>query len=144
MSYNRPKVEGRDDVTGEPLSKRPDDNPVCRPPVLKSMYTYPFFFRRTQEIFARRLKKFYEITSPLITYFASRASPSTKVVTLSGKTSDEIWPKLDEVVASFPIRPQNETRFEAREREREKSLRESMGLNAASGHDGARTKKSSM
>lgn len=28
MSYNRPKVEGFDDQTGEPLTKRPDDNPV--------------------------------------------------------------------------------------------------------------------
>lgn len=28
MSYNRPKVEGFDDETGEPLTKRPDDNPV--------------------------------------------------------------------------------------------------------------------
>jgi len=27
MSYNRPKVDGHDDLTGEPLSKRPDDNP---------------------------------------------------------------------------------------------------------------------
>jgi nucleoside-triphosphate--adenylate kinase len=29
MSYNRPKVDGHDDITGEPLTKRPDDNPVC-------------------------------------------------------------------------------------------------------------------
>lgn len=28
MSYNRPKVAGIDDQTGEPLTKRPDDNPV--------------------------------------------------------------------------------------------------------------------
>jgi nucleoside-triphosphate--adenylate kinase len=28
LGYNRPRVDGRDDVTGEPLSKRPDDNPV--------------------------------------------------------------------------------------------------------------------
>jgi adenylate kinase len=28
MSYNRPKVDGFDDETGEPLTKRPDDNPV--------------------------------------------------------------------------------------------------------------------
>lgn len=28
MSYNRPKVDGLDDETGEPLTKRPDDNPV--------------------------------------------------------------------------------------------------------------------
>lgn len=29
LSYNRPKVDGLDDETGEPLTKRPDDNPVC-------------------------------------------------------------------------------------------------------------------
>jgi adenylate kinase family enzyme len=28
MSYNRPKVDGLDDVTGEKLVRRPDDNPV--------------------------------------------------------------------------------------------------------------------
>lgn len=28
MSYNRPKVDGFDDATGEPLTKRPDDRPV--------------------------------------------------------------------------------------------------------------------
>mgnify|MGYP002718852904 CR=1 FL=1 len=27
-TYSAPKVEGKDDVTGEPLSKRPDDTPV--------------------------------------------------------------------------------------------------------------------
>jgi adenylate kinase len=29
-SFNRPKVDGLDDITGEPLTKRPDDNPVSR------------------------------------------------------------------------------------------------------------------
>lgn len=28
LEYNPPKVPGRDDETGEPLIKRPDDNPV--------------------------------------------------------------------------------------------------------------------
>jgi len=28
MSYNAPRVQGFDDQTGEPLTKRPDDNPV--------------------------------------------------------------------------------------------------------------------
>ena len=28
LSYNPPKVAGLDDETGEPLTKRPDDNPV--------------------------------------------------------------------------------------------------------------------
>lgn len=27
-SYNRPKIDGFDDETGEPLTKRPDDHPV--------------------------------------------------------------------------------------------------------------------
>ena len=30
MSYNRPKVDGLDDVTGEALVKRADDNMVRR------------------------------------------------------------------------------------------------------------------
>lgn len=30
MSYNRPRVEGFDDQTGEPLTRRPDDNLVSR------------------------------------------------------------------------------------------------------------------
>lgn len=28
LAYNPPKIAGRDDETGEPLTKRPDDNPV--------------------------------------------------------------------------------------------------------------------
>lgn len=28
LTYNPPKVDGKDDVTGEPLSRRPDDDPV--------------------------------------------------------------------------------------------------------------------
>lgn len=39
MSYNRPRVEGFDDETGEPLTKRPDDNPVCS--LLYLFFLYP-------------------------------------------------------------------------------------------------------
>ncbi|KAF4576786.1 hypothetical protein EYR36_004766 [Pleurotus pulmonarius] len=94
MSYNRPKVDGYDDETGEPLTKRPDDNP---------------------EVFAHRLRQFYTSTSPLLSYYTSAAkTQGTKrhpnqhphqlffprphklhVSTISGTTSDEIWPKLD-------------------------------------------------
>lgn len=86
MSYNRPKVEGLDDETGEALTKRPDDNP---------------------EVYARRLQQFYETTSPLLSYFESLsgkgAGKEMKLVTLRGTTSDEIWPKLENVVkSSFP------------------------------------------
>jgi adenylate kinase len=80
MSYNRPKVDGIDDVTGEPLTRRPDDDP---------------------DIFAHRLAEFYKSTSPLLAYYAAHSS--TKLVTLTGATSDEIWPKLDKTVrSSFP------------------------------------------
>ncbi|KAK0503333.1 adenylate kinase [Armillaria luteobubalina] len=104
MSYNRPKVDGLDDETGEPLTKRPDDNP---------------------EIFARRLDKFYSTTSPLLSYYTTCATKSEPVrnphqhphqlsfpvrpphqlvlKSLSGKTSDEIWPQLDSVLkGTFP------------------------------------------
>lgn len=103
MSYNRPRVEGFDDVTGEPLTRRPDDNP---------------------EVFARRLDAFYASTSPLLSHFANAASAQTnenpnpyqhphqvsfhrpsglRVKTLSGSTSDEIWPQLDRLLQNtFP------------------------------------------
>ncbi|KAB5596394.1 GTP:AMP phosphotransferase [Ceratobasidium theobromae] len=85
-SYNRPRVQGRDDVTGESLVKRPDDN---------------------EETFRRRLQQFDAHTAPLLDYYASTANPSvTKLVTLSGRTSDEIWPQLDSIIrASFPRLP---------------------------------------
>lgn len=119
MSYNRPKVEGFDDETGEPLTKRPDDNP---------------------EIFARRLTKFYSATSPLLTYYASRAKQSASphrsphqhphqlafpvrsrdrliLETLSGTTSDEIWPLLDSAVKNaFPSLKERPESVETRRR----------------------------
>ncbi|KAF5377035.1 hypothetical protein D9757_007727 [Collybiopsis confluens] len=107
MSYNRPKVEGFDDETGEPLTKRPDDNP---------------------EIFSRRLEKFYSTTSPLLDFYARlskihtpppphrhphqhphqlafHTKPGHRLLleSISGRTSDEIWPKLEKVVTdNFP------------------------------------------
>lgn len=100
MSYNRPKVDGVDDITGELLAKRPDDNP---------------------ETFSRRLEAFYEATSPLLNYYNTQvtreqASCKTlqhphqvsfhrphklKLVTLSEATSDENWPHLDKMAQQF-------------------------------------------
>lgn len=104
MSYNRPKVEGYDDLTGEPLTKRPDDNP---------------------ETFSLRLSQFYTSTSPLLQYYALAAASSMiparsphqhphqlcfhrpqqhlRLQTLSGATSDENWPHLDKLIrTAFP------------------------------------------
>ncbi|KAH9180667.1 ADK-domain-containing protein [Lactarius sanguifluus] len=84
LSYNRPRVDGLDDETGEPLTKRPDDNP---------------------EVFARRLQQFYTSTSPLLQYYGSHRtsfSPDLKpkLVSLRGSSSDEIWPVLEHAVRS--------------------------------------------
>ncbi|KAL4067976.1 adenylate kinase-domain-containing protein [Scleroderma yunnanense] len=75
-SYNPPKVPGLDDVTGEPLSKRPDDTP---------------------EIFSRRLDHYYAQTSPLLYYYASRSPHATRLVNLDGD-SKMLWPTLDNIV----------------------------------------------
>ncbi|KAF8311581.1 adenylate kinase [Clavulina sp. PMI_390] len=102
LGYNKPKVAGRDDVTGEPLSKRSDDKP---------------------EVATRRLQTFYETTSPLLDYYSSRAraplstspqitSPravhapaagaeSMLLTSISGTTSDEIWPHLENLVVEY-------------------------------------------
>ncbi|KAF8798067.1 adenylate kinase [Phlegmacium glaucopus] len=121
MSYNRPKVEGFDDQTGEPLTKRPDDNP---------------------EIFARRLASFYTSTSPLVSYFKNMSDSSSnhrpnahqhphqlsfhrpsglKVKTLSGRTSDEIWPHLDRLLQN--TFPGLRERLETQENKRRQAVR---------------------
>jgi len=95
MYYKRPKVDGYDDETGDPLIRRPDDDP---------------------EIFARRLNQFYTSTSPLLSYFASsNAATGTKVVTLKGTSSDEIWPQLErELHESFPSLRERAQRLDTR------------------------------
>lgn len=90
LSYNPPKIPGRDDLTGEALSKRPDDNP---------------------EIFARRLETYYKTTAPLMEYYAEQSSQTMRqkdgklrMVTLTGETSDEIWPNLESAICTlFPM-----------------------------------------
>ncbi|WWC67812.1 uncharacterized protein I206_101726 [Kwoniella pini CBS 10737] len=66
-TYSAPKVPGKDDITGEPLSKRPDDTP---------------------ETFSKRLQAYYESTAPLLEYFA-KTYPSS-LFSLSGSSSDEV------------------------------------------------------
>jgi len=98
LGYNKPKVPGRDDVTGEPLTKRPDDNP---------------------HVAEKRLEAFYETTSPLLQYYSSQAistgiptsptdalQPQLYLTTIQGRSSDEIWPQMEDVVRRyFGVRP---------------------------------------
>lgn len=68
-SFHAPKVPGRDDVTGEPLTKRPDD---------------------TEEVYRARYQKFQEASEPLLEHYAKKGV----LIEVEGMSSDEITPKL--------------------------------------------------
>ena len=67
--FNKPNVEGKDDVTGEPLTKREDDG---------------------EETWRARLKKFEETSEPLLEHYERKGV----LWRVEGKSSDEISPKL--------------------------------------------------
>ncbi|KAL8927644.1 MAG: hypothetical protein Q9172_001273 [Xanthocarpia lactea] len=67
--FNAPKVSGRDDLTGEPLTKRADDD---------------------EETWKQRLKKFDETSRPLLEHYDRKRV----LWTVRGNSSDEITPKL--------------------------------------------------
>ncbi|KAF9921061.1 hypothetical protein FBU30_008952 [Linnemannia zychae] len=73
MTYNPPKHAGLDDITGEPLERRADDNP---------------------ETFKIRLQKHHELTEPLLDYYKNR----NILVSVAGNTSDEIYPQIRELL----------------------------------------------
>lgn len=76
LSFNPPKVAGKDDVTGEPLTKRPDDN---------------------ADVFANRLQKYAEATKPLIEYYRNQGV----LFQFKGATSDEITPLIIQALSAF-------------------------------------------
>lgn len=79
LSYNPPRVAGLDDITGEPLSKRPDDNP---------------------EVFKVRMQQYKAMVAPLLDHYSHIA------VTVRGNTSDEIYPQIErEIVNRLGILP---------------------------------------
>lgn len=69
LDFNPPKVPMTDDVTGEPLTKRPDDNP---------------------EILLKRLSVYDSQTKPVLDFYKSKGI----LVEFKGNTSNEIWEKL--------------------------------------------------
>lgn len=69
IGFNDPKIAGKDDVTGETLSQRPDDNPVA---------------------VRKRLEIYDACTRPLNEFFHKKGV----LVTFTGKTTDEIWPSV--------------------------------------------------
>ena len=68
-TFNAPKVAGRDDVTGEPLVRRSDDN---------------------EEVYRSRFDKFRETSEPLLEHYARKGV----LLEVEGMSSDEISPKL--------------------------------------------------
>ncbi|CAO3592768.1 unnamed protein product [Absidia cylindrospora] len=79
LSYNPPRVQGLDDVTGEPLSKRPDDCP---------------------DVFRVRMQQHKLMADPLLDHY------HTIAVTVRGNTSDEIYPQIEkEIVNRLGILP---------------------------------------
>ena len=68
-TFNKPQVEGRDDITGDRLTKRADDD---------------------EAIWMSRLKKFQETSEPLLEHYARKGV----LWEVEGRTSDEITPKL--------------------------------------------------
>lgn len=69
LDFNPPKVHMKDDVTGEPLTKRPDDDP---------------------EILLNRLKVYDNETIPVLEFYKDKGI----LTEFEGHTSDEIWEKL--------------------------------------------------
>ncbi|KAI9823690.1 MAG: hypothetical protein M1826_007659 [Phylliscum demangeonii] len=68
-TFNPPRIAGRDDLTGDILTRRPDDDP---------------------ETWTRRLKKFDDTSRPLLEHYRRK-----KVLwTVEGNSSDEISPLL--------------------------------------------------
>ncbi|MCJ1287467.1 hypothetical protein MMC26_006819 [Xylographa opegraphella] len=67
--FNAPKVEGKDDATGEPLTKRPDDD---------------------EDTWKQRLRKFDETSQPLLDHYHKKGV----LWTVEGNSSDEITPRL--------------------------------------------------
>ncbi|CEJ94371.1 Putative Adenylate kinase [[Torrubiella] hemipterigena] len=68
-SFNKPKVPGHDDITGEPLTKRPDD---------------------TEEVYRARYDQFQKANESLLEHYRQKGV----LIEVEGMTSDEISPKL--------------------------------------------------
>ncbi|KAF2013148.1 adenylate kinase-like protein [Aaosphaeria arxii CBS 175.79] len=70
-TFNAPKVAGKDDVTGEALTRREDDDP---------------------EVWKARLRNFKETSEPLLEHYDKQGV----LWTVRGNSSDEITPKIFE------------------------------------------------
>lgn len=75
LTYNPPKKPGYDDITGEKLCKREDDE---------------------EEVVRKRLMKFRELTGPLLDFYDGKQV----LVQVKGEESDRIYPFIQREIAS--------------------------------------------
>lgn len=76
--YNPPKVEGKDDVTGEDLEQREDDK---------------------AETVLARLRKYTEVTQPLIGYYEKQGV----LASFAGTESDVIYPEVKKYLSTHTL-----------------------------------------
>lgn len=74
LEFNKPKVSGKDDVTGEDLEQREDDKP---------------------EIVRKRLEIYEECIKPMADFYRQLDVLNE----FNGRTSDEIWPQVERYLA---------------------------------------------
>jgi len=97
-TYSAPKVPGIDDVTGEPLSKRPDDTPVSRFALWNEHADQPGDFHKEAESILR-------INSTIAkgTFSASDLDLSSRAVFLGSLSRFAIFPHRINIRRGTPI-----------------------------------------
>ncbi|KMQ89750.1 gtp:amp phosphotransferase mitochondrial [Lasius niger] len=76
IGFNDPRVPGKDDITGEPLSQREDDKP---------------------EVVQRRLQDYVTKTEPVVRFYREIGV----LKDFHGNTTDEMWPKIRNCIAQY-------------------------------------------
>ena len=74
--FSPPKIEGKDDITGEPLTRRSDD---------------------TIEAIKNRLESFEKATSPILNYYKEKGL----LVTIVSPSSKEGYAKMKDIVDNY-------------------------------------------
>ena len=77
--FNPPKVEGKDDVTGEPLIQRKDDCP---------------------EVLEKRLSEYHSKTAPIIDYYGQKGLVKTSQ---AGAHIENVWSEITAALGSAEI-----------------------------------------
>ncbi|XP_076670995.1 adenylate kinase 3 [Andrena cerasifolii] len=76
IGFNSPKVPGKDDVTGEPLSKRDDDK---------------------VEIVQKRLDRYSKENEPILEFYQKLGI----LESFQGDTTNELWPRVQGTIGKF-------------------------------------------